>query len=54
MLVANRFERTDQTKFFSPYDMAAQSWTALDTPPLYRVPELLAADADRVVIATQG
>jgi putative DNA primase/helicase len=54
VLIANRFERPEGTKFFIPYNMAAQSWTALDSRPLYRLPELLAADPERVVIVTEG
>ena len=54
MLIANRFERPEGTKFFIPYNMAAQSWTALDSRPLYRLPELLAADPAHVVIVTEG
>ena len=34
--------------------MSAQSWTAPDNRPLYRLPELLAANFDRVVIVTEG
>jgi putative DNA primase/helicase len=54
VLIANRFERRDGDKFFIPYDVSAQSWTAPDSRPLYRLPELLAAKPDRVVIVTEG
>lgn len=54
VLIANRYERGDGSKFFIPYDVTAQSWTAPDNRPLYRLPELLAANSDRVVIVTEG
>jgi putative DNA primase/helicase len=54
VLIANRFERKNGEKFFIPYNMAAQSWTALESRPLYRLPELMAADPERVVIVTEG
>lgn len=53
-MIANRFERGNEDKFFLPYSIESQSWTAPDNRPLYRLPELLAADPDRVVIITEG
>ncbi|WP_392337179.1 hypothetical protein [Loktanella salsilacus] len=54
VLIANRFERGGGDKFFIPYDVAAETWTALDSRPLYRLPELQAANLDRPIIVTEG
>ena len=54
VLIANRFDRAGGGKFFLPYSVATQSWTAPDSRPLYRLPELLAAKPDSIVIITEG
>jgi len=41
-------------KFYLPYTVDSQSWTAPDSRPLYRLPELLAAKPDSIVIITEG
>lgn len=54
VLIANRFDRAGGGKFFLPYTVDGQSWTAPDSRPLYRLPELLAAKPDSIVIITEG
>lgn len=53
VVIANRYERGGG-KFFIPYTVESQSWTAPEKRPLYRLPELLAASPERVVIVTEG
>ncbi|MGY9049728.1 MAG: hypothetical protein ACKVKF_22480, partial [Rhodobacterales bacterium] len=53
VLVANRYEKPDG-KFFLPYDLTRQDWKAPDTRPLYRLNDLMAANANRAVIVTEG
>jgi putative DNA primase/helicase len=54
VLIANRFDRAGGGKFFLPYTVDSQSWTAPDSRPLYRLPELLASKTDSIVIITEG
>ncbi|PXW71070.1 hypothetical protein C7964_102972 [Loktanella sp. PT4BL] len=54
VLIANRFDRAFGKKSFLPYSVTTQSWTAPDSRPLYRLPELLAAKPDSLVIITEG
>ena len=53
VMVANRFDRRGD-KFFIPYDLVAQTWTAPEHRPLYRLDELTAANENRPVIITEG
>lgn len=53
VVIANRYEMSGR-KFFIPYTVESQSWTAPEKRPLYRLPELLAASPERVVIVTEG
>ncbi|SIN98772.1 hypothetical protein SAMN05444722_0021 [Rhodovulum sp. ES.010] len=55
ILVANRFDRPDGSKFFLPYDPVRQEWKAPERRPLYRLPEVTAAaNTNRPVIVTEG
>lgn len=54
VIIANRFHRSDGTKFFIPFDAAGGEWKAPEHRPLYRLPELIAANVDRPVILTEG
>ncbi len=53
VMVANRFDKPGD-KFFVPYDLVAQTWTAPEHRPLYRLDELIAANENRPVIITEG
>lgn len=53
VLIANRFENRDSSKFFLPFDVASQAWEAPDARPLYNLDKLTAND-NRPVILVEG
>lgn len=54
VMIANRFDKPDGSKFFMPFDPVAQVWKAPQHRPLYNLDRILAADPSEVVIFVEG
>ncbi|MGH1457883.1 MAG: hypothetical protein ACRBBT_03180 [Paracoccaceae bacterium] len=54
ILIANRFDRRDGSKFFIPFDMVANEWKAPSQRPLYHLDRILAADPAELVLLVEG
>ena len=54
VLIANRFDKSDGSKIFLPYDIGTGDWKAPETRPLYRLDEIVAADENRPVLIVEG
>ncbi|SMD12941.1 hypothetical protein [Primorskyibacter flagellatus] len=54
VLVANRYDRRDGTKFFMPFDVVQQEWKAPDLRPLYNLHQIVAADPERTILFVEG
>lgn len=54
VLVANRYDRRDGSKFFLPFDVARREWKAPELRPLYNLHKIVVADPERTIVFVEG
>tara|TARA_R110002110_G_scaffold415747_1_gene654755 strand:+ start:1687 stop:3750 length:2064 start_codon:yes stop_codon:yes gene_type:complete len=54
VLIANRFNKPDGTKFFIPFDVTRGEWKAPDTRPLYNLDKITTANPAEPVVLVEG
>ena len=54
VLIANRYEKSDGSKYFLPFDVARAEWKAPDMRPLYNLDKVANADPVEPVIMVEG